>query len=141
VRKLITGVDASGHSCIVEEVPLTFAAAGAAGVSSAMLAATSSAPPPSRPPGRANTNDLQVAPGRVSWVVVEYEPNLNIPMHNTDTIDFDIVMEGSVEIGLDDGLHLLEPGDLVVVNGVDHSWTAGPDGCRISVMLIGTPPL
>jgi quercetin dioxygenase-like cupin family protein len=140
VRKLITGADSSGHSCIVEEAPLTFEPSGAAGVSSAVLAATPSVPPPSRPPGRANTNDLGVAPGRVSWVVVEYEPNLEIPVHNTDTIDFDIVLEGSVEVGLDDGTHLLEPGDLMVVNGVDHSWKAGPDGCRISVMLIGTPP-
>jgi quercetin dioxygenase-like cupin family protein len=81
-----------------------------------------------------------VAPGHVSWVVVEYEPNLHIPMHNTDTIDFDIVLEGSVEVGLDDGMHGMGPGDHIVMNGLDHSWTAGPDGCKISVILIGTPP-
>jgi quercetin dioxygenase-like cupin family protein len=140
MRKLITGIDSSGHSCVVEETVLTLEPAGAAGVSSAFLAATSSVPPPSRPSGRASTNDLGVAPGRVSWVVVEYEPNLHFPAHNTDTIDYDIVLEGRVEVGLDDGLHLLEPGDLIVMNGVDHSWTAGPDGCKISVTMIGTPP-
>ncbi len=140
VRNLITGIDSSGHSCTVEETVVTLEPAGAAGISSAFLSATSSASPPSRPPGRANTNDLGVGPGRVSWVVVEYEPNLYFPMHNTDTIDFDIVLEGSVEVGLDDGLHLLESGDLIVMNGVDHSWTAGPAGCKISVTMIGTPP-
>jgi hypothetical protein len=28
----------------------------------------------------------------------------------------------------------------VVMTGVDHAWKAGPDGCRINAILIGTPP-
>jgi len=40
---------------------------------------------------------------------------------------------------LDDGAHRLEPGDTVVVAGVDHAWRAGPDGCTMVNTMIGTP--
>jgi hypothetical protein len=29
---------------------------------------------------------------------------------------------------------------MVVMNGVDHAWKAGPDGYRMTAALIGTPP-
>jgi hypothetical protein len=51
-----------------------------------------------------------------------------------------MLLEGSLELTLDDGRHSLEPGDVVVLNGVDHLWTAGPEGCRLNVVAIGTPP-
>jgi quercetin dioxygenase-like cupin family protein len=140
MRKLITGVDDSGRSCIVEESDLVLGPAGPPGILSVLLATTSSSPPPPRPLGRSNTNDLGVRPGLVGWFLVEYEPNLDYPSHNTDTVDFDTVLEGSVLIGLDDGDHVLETGDFVVVNGVDHSWKAGPDGCKLSVLSLGTHP-
>jgi quercetin dioxygenase-like cupin family protein len=50
------------------------------------------------------------------------------------------VLSGSVDLILDDGVHHLDEGDMVVMTGVDHAWKAGPDGCRINAILIGTPP-
>jgi hypothetical protein len=61
-------------------------------------------------------------------------------MHHTDTLDFDIVLAGSVELLLDDGAHPLGPGDCVVVSGVDHAWSTGSDGCSLSIVTVGTPP-
>jgi hypothetical protein len=31
-------------------------------------------------------------------------------------------------------------GDCVVVTGVGHAWRPGPEGCVMSVVVIGTPP-
>jgi hypothetical protein len=31
-------------------------------------------------------------------------------------------------------------GDCVVINGVDHVSVPGPDGCRMLVVSVGTPP-
>lgn len=70
-------------------------------------------------------------------MIIEYGPGVTFPMHHTDTVDFDIVLSGSVELILDDGVHRLASGDSVVVTGVDHGWRAGPDGCRLSVVAIG----
>jgi quercetin dioxygenase-like cupin family protein len=84
--------------------------------------------------------DLQVPPAGVRWMVVDYEAGAEQEMHQTDTVDLDIVLEGSMELILDDGVHLLHAGDGVIVRGVDHAWRSGPEGCRLSVMFIGTPP-
>jgi len=133
---MVTGTGADGRSCVVGEVEID---RGVGPVAVQSLYKTESSPPP-RPSGRADTRDLGVAPGATEWLVVDWAPNTQAPMHHTDTLDFDFVIEGSIEVILDDGAHLLEVGDCVVVTGVDHAWRAGPAGCRLSVALVGTPP-
>jgi quercetin dioxygenase-like cupin family protein len=139
MRVLITGVDADGRSCVIgEEVGLDPTPDGKFHFGVAHR--TASAPPPARPPGTADHMDVQVPAGIVQWILVDYEPNAVQENHHTDTIDFNHVLEGTVDLVLDDGVHPLRAGDGVVVNGVDHAWTAGPDGCRLSVLFLGTPP-
>jgi quercetin dioxygenase-like cupin family protein len=141
LRKLVAGVDGAGRSCIVERDDLEpLPVPESPGFAAALIGATTSSPPPSRPRGVGPTNDLGVGPGIVTWMLVDYAPDLEFPVHNTDTIDFDTVIEGRISIVLDDGEHELEPGDVLVVNGVDHGWKAGPEGCRLSVLMVGTPP-
>jgi quercetin dioxygenase-like cupin family protein len=139
MRILITGVDADGRSCVISE-EVAFQTTPDGVFNFAVAYRTASAPPPSRPQGRADLMDLQVPPGIAQWMVVDYEPGGVQENHHTDTVDFDLVLQGSIDLTLDDGVHRLEPGDGVVVNGVDHAWKAGPDGCRLSVMAVGTPP-
>jgi hypothetical protein len=141
VRKLVAGVDATGRSRVVAETPLVLEAdPDNPGFAAAVAGATSTSPPPARPHGTGNPVDLGVAPGIVSWVIVDYPANLDFPMHHSDTVDFDMLLEGGLVLVLDDGEHPLDPGDVVVVNGVDHGWKTGPDGCRLSVVSVGTPP-
>lgn len=80
--------------------------------------------------------DLVLPPGALRWTMIEYAPGAEFSMHHTDTVDFDVVLSGSVELVLDDGDHLLEPGDSAVITGVDHGWRAGPRGCRLDVLTI-----
>ena len=55
-------------------------------------------------------------------------------MHATDTIDFEVVLEGTIVLELDDGAEVtLHAGDTVVQNGTRHRWKnpgdhPGPDG-------------
>ena len=141
MRRLITGVDATGRSCVVDETPLTPEPdPDNPGFASALAGVTSSSPPPARPEGAGHPVDLGVEPGLVSWRIVDYAADLDFPMHHSDTVDFDMVLEGSLVLVLDKGEHGLEAGDVVIVNGVDHGWRSGPDGCRLSVCSIGTPP-
>ena len=67
-------------------------------------------------------------------------PGVATHTHHTDSMDFDVVLEGSVLLVLDDGPHRLEAGDGVVLTGVDHHWRAEEEGCRMSVVVIATPP-
>jgi quercetin dioxygenase-like cupin family protein len=142
VRKIVTGVDDAGRSCVVEESDMAFGPADAArpGRTRVGIFETTEAPPPPRPPGHGEFIDLGVANGCIRWQVLRFEPGSEIKMHHTDTLDFDMILEGSLEMVLDDGAHLLGAGDCVVMTGVDHEWRAGPDGFVMSVMTFGTPP-
>jgi len=140
VRILVTGVDDQGRSCVVEErtgsdAPFT------GGITVSTVAETESSPPPPRPPGRGELVPIVRGPGIARWSIVEFPPGVAAPMHHTDSIDFDVVLEGHVDLILDDGPHTLGPGDATVVNGVDHGWATHDEGCRMSVVVIGTPPL
>ncbi len=60
-------------------------------------------------------------------------------MHTTDTIDFEIVLEGTVVLELDDGAEVtLQPGDTVVQNGTRHRWkNPGAKIARLAVFMCG----
>jgi hypothetical protein len=89
------------------------------------------------PPGDVDTAlaDLEVAlPGLASYM----EPDAP-GMHTTDTIDFEVVLEGEVWLELDDGVEVhLHAGDTVVQNGTRHAWrNHGDSVARLAVFLIG----
>lgn len=138
MRWLVTGLDAEGHSAITS--------AGEQHLSNdptpviERIFATDQSPPPSAPGGQALHRDLGVGTGLVQWRIVRWGPGFSLPMHNTDTIDLDCLIEGGVELILDDGAHALGPGDCVVVTGIDHAWRTSEMGCILAIALIGTTP-
>lgn len=140
MQRLVTGIDENGRSCVISrEQPEVVTAEGGITTIDTMVDVQQTPPPP-RPQGNGEFYDLGVGPGQLQWLVVKWEPGASFTMHHTDTIDLDTVLAGSMELTLDDGTHLLEAGDCVVINGVDHAWRAGPEGCTMSFALFGTPP-
>jgi mannose-6-phosphate isomerase-like protein (cupin superfamily) len=147
VRKLITGVDAGGRSCLVEEAEVAPAPVGGHGVNVARVFATNESPPPARLPGLGETVDVRLAPGFLRWMAVEHQPHdvhdgpvTSTTMHHSDALDLVFVQEGTAELVLQDGAHAVAAGDFVVTPGVDHAWRAGPEGCRFVVVSVGMPP-
>jgi naringenin degradation protein FdeH len=58
-------------------------------------------------------------------------------MHRTCTIDYAIIMEGEIDMLLDEGEIHLEAGDVVVQQGTNHAWVnRGTKPCRIAFVLI-----
>ncbi len=74
------------------------------------------------------------APGLLRYMDVS-DPG----MHATDTIDFEVVLEGTVVLELDDGAEVtLHAGDTVVQNGTRHRWRNGGDTtARLAVFMCG----
>ena len=139
-RFLVTGVDAAGRSCAARDDQVTLQPA-LDGLRYAVMYAAPSVPSISADGGRAaDAFDLGVAVGAMDWKVLDYAPGMEFSMHHTDTVDFDMVVSGSIELILDDGGHPLVAGDSVVVTGIDHAWRAGAQGCRISIISIGVSP-
>ena len=65
-------------------------------------------------------------------------------MHRTETVDYAIVMDGEIDMLMDeakDDVHL-KAGDVVVQRGTNHAW-ANRSGkpCRIAFILIDAKPL
>jgi quercetin dioxygenase-like cupin family protein len=76
-------------------------------------------------------------PGEVTWMVVRFPPGGEYERHQTPTLDFDSIVAGSIELTLDDGVHEVKAGDCVILAGIDHAWRAGPDGCTMTVVMLG----
>lgn len=66
------------------------------------------------------------------------EPD-NPGMHTTATIDFEVILSGTVTLELDDEAKVtLGPGDTVVQNGTRHRWSnAGTEPAVIAVFICG----
>lgn len=139
MRKLILGVREDGSTRVAEETAISFNEV-LLGIGWDTVFETHESPLPPRPEGQGDLLPMGVDPGLMRWNVMEWGPGTEVPKHHTDTLDFDTVLTGSVELILDDGVHSLVPGDCVVVAGIDHAWRAGPEGCRVSCIFIGTPP-
>ncbi len=60
-------------------------------------------------------------------------------MHTSDTIDFEVVLEGTVVLELDDGAEVtLHAGDTVVQNGTRHRWkNPGETPARLALFICG----
>jgi quercetin dioxygenase-like cupin family protein len=139
MRRLVTGLDEQGRSCVVSDVEVEFAITEDRGIVAVeQLYVTSELPPAQQPMGKSDLLDMGFGSG-LACMIIRWKPDSEWPPHYTDTIDVDIVLEGSIELVLDDGAHRLAPGDSVVVHGVDHSWRVGPDGCTTCVVAIGAP--
>ena len=84
--------------------------------------------------------DVECPPGATSWRVVEMGPNRVAPRHQTETVDYDLVLAGEVELILDEGAVLLTAGDAVVLPAVAHGWRTRTVPCTMTVMQVGADP-
>ncbi len=58
-------------------------------------------------------------------------------MHRTRSVDYAIVIEGAIDMLLDDSEVHLEAGDVLVQQGTNHAWVNRSDRpCRIAFVLI-----
>ncbi|KEF51229.1 uncharacterized protein A1O9_12732 [Exophiala aquamarina CBS 119918] len=55
--------------------------------------------------------------------IVDFGPAAHAFMHRTHTLDFGVVLEGTIEMHLDDGfITILNKGDIAVQRGTIHEW-------------------
>jgi quercetin dioxygenase-like cupin family protein len=73
--------------------------------------------------------------------IVDMLPGNESPMHRTNSIDYGIVLEGEIELELEDGLKkTIRQGGIIVQRGTNHLWRNTTDRvCRIAFILIEAP--
>lgn len=73
--------------------------------------------------------------------VIDMLPGKQSPMHRTNSIDYGIVLEGEIELELDDGAkRTVGQGGIIVQRGTNHLRRNTTDKvCRIAFVLIEAP--
>jgi hypothetical protein len=130
MRCVVVGSDEDGRSHIVREQEID--AEGRT-----VLWETTSGDAPSFPRQEAGLSDLHVPPGNVRWVMRFQPPEHQSPMHWTETVDFDLIVTGKIDLLLDTGAVRLSAGDCVVLAGARHAWRTDPDGCLMMLAIHG----
>jgi quercetin dioxygenase-like cupin family protein len=64
-------------------------------------------------------------------------PSRHPLMHRTRSVDYAIVMQGEIDMLLDEGEIHLKAGDVLIQQGTNHAWVnRGTEPCRIAFVLI-----
>jgi quercetin dioxygenase-like cupin family protein len=137
-RRVVTGLDAQGRSCVLFDDQLRATPMGAqSGV--AMIWRSETVPADNS--GDTDTVDgfsLELLnEGGTKFMLVEVEPNVEPIMHATDTIDYLVVLRGQVVLRLEADEVMLGPGDVIVDRGVIHGWSArGEESALFASIMI-----
>jgi quercetin dioxygenase-like cupin family protein len=81
---------------------------------------------------------IVVVPGGTAALFVDLKPGASTAMHRTVSLDYGTVIEGEVELELDDGqVRRVHKGDLVVQRGTVHKWTnVTPNGGWLKMFFV-----
>lgn len=132
-RRVVTGLDADGRSCVVIDGPVApMSAMGG------MVWRTEAVPA-----DNSGSRDIAGEPfsfemmegGGSTFMVVEYPPGMGEFWHATSTIDYIVVLEGEVVLELEAGEVRLSAGNFLIDRGVVHSWRNDGPGRAVSAVI------
>ena len=131
MRRVVTGTDEAGRSCVESDGPASATPAFAelwAHAGGRALACTKAAAAPGA---------LEPSAGGTSWRIFELPPDEVVAawlasqkladadrsgFHRTETLDYVMILDGEVTLELDRGSVALRSGDCVVQRATRHAW-------------------
>lgn len=142
VQRVVTGHDAKGRAIFKSEdfTPTRMVPSGDASFLLVWTTDTVPADNNDETDGRERDAGITLHQGSVIRVV-DMLPGKESPMHRTNSIDYGIVLEGAIELELDDGRKkTIGQGGIIVQRGTIHLWRNTTDKpCRIAFILIEAP--
>jgi quercetin dioxygenase-like cupin family protein len=147
IRRVVTGHGASDGAKVLIDAPATNAKFPQAGLVSTMMWCTDGAP--AKIPVGENIEDmgariLGTAPPAkgTRFAVIDFPPGNHPHMHRTETVDYVIVMEGEIEMDMDDSTVKLKAGDIMIQRGTNHAWAnRSSKRARVAFVLVDAEPL
>ena len=76
------------------------------------------------------------------FAILDFPPGNTAVTHRTETLDYVIVLEGEIEMDMDDSTVKLKTGDVLIQRGTNHTWMNRSSArARIAVVLVDAKPL
>ena len=76
------------------------------------------------------------------FIVMEFAPGVESEMHRTETIDYIAVLDGEIDMEMDNSTVKLRAGDVMVQRGTNHAWVnRGTVPARLAIVLLDAKPL
>jgi quercetin dioxygenase-like cupin family protein len=146
IRRVVTGHDGAVAKVLFDG-PATNAKYPSAGTVSTLIWSTDKTP--AAIPIGTNIEDmgariLGTAPpaNGTRFAVIDFPPGNKPHMHRTETIDYVLVLEGEIEMDMDDSTVKLKAGDVMVQRGTNHAWAnRSSSRARVAFVLIDAEPL
>ena len=147
IRRIVTGHDKNGIAKVILDAPATNAKYPQPGQVSTMMWCTDRMPC-TMPVGEgvedmgARIIGTPPPPNGTRFAVIDFPPGNHAHMHRTETIDYVIVIEGEIEMDMDDSTVKLKAGDIMVQRGTNHAWANRSNKrARVAFVLIDAEPL
>jgi len=147
IRRVITGHDGNNVAKVILEGPAMNTKRPRDGVASTLMWCSDRMPVDIAV--GANVEDmgariLGTAPPENGsrFIVMEFAPGIASEMHRTETIDFIVMLEGEIDMDMDDSTVKLRAGDTMVQRGTNHAWVnRGKVPARMAIVLLDAKPL
>ena len=145
VRRVVTGHDDKGRAMVkIDEVAQHWREGRPGGmVCNIWTTDTAPANNSQDADGGMREGKFTMIPKGSVFRILHFAPGLERRMHRTDSIDYLIVMEGEIDMELDDGVMVhIKRGDVMVQRGTIHNWiNRGTEPCVLAVILIHADPV
>jgi quercetin dioxygenase-like cupin family protein len=147
IRRVVTGHDASRVAKVLMEAPATNAKYPGSGLVSTLIWSTDSTP--AQIPIGEDIEDFGARiigtappPNGSRFAVLDFPPGIHSHMHRTETVDYVIVIEGEIEMDMDDSTVKLKAGDIMIQRGTNHAWAnRSSKPARVAFVLVDGQPL
>jgi len=147
IRRIVTGHDDANVANVLMDSSASNVKYPAPGIISTMIWCTEQAPaaiPIGDKPEDMGARILGTAPPAkgTRFAIIDFPPGNKPHLHRTETIDYVIVLEGEIEMDLDNSTVTMKAGDIMVQRGTNHAWANRSQArARVAFVLIDAEPL
>jgi naringenin degradation protein FdeH len=147
IRRVVTGHDAGKVAKVLIDAPAKNAKYPSAGLVSTLIWSTDRCPADIAVGESIDDAGAKILgsapPARGSrFAVIDFPPGNHPHMHRTETVDYIVVIEGEIDMDMDESTVKLRAGDVMVQRGTNHAWTNRSNArARVAFVLLDAEPL
>jgi len=147
IRRVVTGHDADGVAKVLIDGPATNRRSARPGGGSTLIWCSDEMPADIAAGEGIEDMGARVLgtpppPNGTRFTVNDIPPGNTPVMHRTETVDYVLVLSGTVDMELDDSTTTLHAGDVVIQRGTNHAWiNRGSEVARVAFILVDAKPL